>query len=74
MTEINTKLTASEAYAVVSRRDSLLYHIAHARKENSADDYDGTALRKRSAETVSADITDMREAAQLFREKSIPRR
>ena len=73
MTESNTKLTASEAYAAVSQRDNLLYHIAHARKENSADEYNGEALKKISAETASSDISSMREAAQLFRSKSIPR-
>lgn len=73
MTEAKAKLTASAAYAAVAKQDGLLYHIAHARKENSADDYDGDALKRVSAETASTDIKKMRDAADLFRERSIPR-
>ena len=73
MAEVKTRMTASEAYAAVSRQDGLLYHIAHARKENPSDDYDGDALKRVSAETVSDDIGRMREASKLFRERSIPR-
>lgn len=73
MTETKAKLTASAAYAAVARQDGLLYHIAHARKENSADDYDGDALKRISAQTVSKDIQEMRDAADLFRNQSISR-
>jgi hypothetical protein len=73
MTETRTRMTASEAYAAVSQQDGLLYHIAHARKENSSDDYDGDALKRVSAETASSDISRMREASKLFRDRSIPR-
>lgn len=73
MTKMRARMTASEAYAAVAQKDGLLYHIAHARKENSADDYDGETLKRVSAETVSSDITQMREASSLFRERSIAR-
>ncbi len=73
MSKGRTRMTASEAYAAVAQQDGLLYHIAHARKENSADDYDGDALKRVSAETVSDDIKRMREASELFRSRSIPR-
>lgn len=73
MTKAKTRMTASEAYAAVARQDGLLYHIAHARKENSADDYDGDALKRVSAETASSDIKQLRDASSLFRERSIPR-
>ena len=67
------RMTASEAYAAVAQQDGLLYHIAHARKENSANDYDGNALKRVSADTVSGDIESMREASELFRSRSISR-
>lgn len=73
MTKTKVRMTASEAYAAVSQQEGLLYHIAHARKENSADDYDGDELKRISSETVSSDIKRMREASNLFRERSIPR-
>lgn len=73
MSEAKTRMTAAEAYEAVASQDGLLYHIAHARKENSADDYDGDALKRVSAETASGDIGRMREASQLFRDRSIPR-
>jgi len=73
MSEEKVRMTAAEAYEAVASQDGLLYHIAHARKENSADDYDGDALKRVSAETASADIGRMREASQLFRDRSIPR-
>ena len=72
MSKASTRLTASEAYATVAQQDGLLYHIAHARKENS-DDYNGDELKRVSAETVSGDIKGMREAAKVFRNRSIPR-
>ncbi len=73
MTETKSRMTASQAYAAVAQQDGLLYHIAHARKENSADDYDGNALKATSAATSSSDIQQMRDASALFRERSIPR-
>lgn len=73
MSEEKVRMTAAEAYEAVASEDGLLYHIAHARKENSADDYDGDALKRVSSETASADIGRMREASQLFRDRSIPR-
>ena len=73
MSKARTRLTASEAYATVAQQDGLLYHIAHARKENSDDDYNGDELKRVSAETVSGDIKGMREAAKVFRNRSIPR-
>lgn len=68
------KMTASEAYAAVALKDGLLYHIAHARKENSGEDYDGEALKRISADTVAKDVEQMRSASALFRERSIVRK
>lgn len=73
MPKEGTRMTAAEAYAAVAQPEGLLYHIAHARKENSADDYDGAALKKVSFDTAVSDIRGMRDAAQLFRERSIAR-
>ena len=73
MSKGRNRMTASEAYAAVARQDGLLYHIAHARKANSADDYDGDRLKEISADTVSDDIKRMRDASKLFRRRSIAR-
>jgi len=74
MTEkAKSRLSAADAYAMVSRQDQLLYHVAHARKENTAEDYDGGKLKTLSQETVADDITRMRAAAEEFRNRSIPR-
>ena len=68
-----TKEEIAEIYASIADQDGLLYHVAHARKDNSDRDYDGEQLQAISAERVKRDIAKAREAAGTFRERSLPR-
>lgn len=74
MTDTKTRKSASEVYASMASPDGLLYHIAHARKENSDEPYDGGQLKEISAKRRSQDIGRFRETNAMFRERSIPRK
>jgi hypothetical protein len=74
MTKVKTRKSASEVYATVASTDGLLYHIAHARKENSSEVYDGGQLKKVSAKRRAKDISRFRETTAMFRERSIHRK
>ncbi|MBB4287257.1 hypothetical protein [Roseospira goensis] len=74
MADAKTRRSAAEVYASVASPSELLYHIAHARKENSAEKYDGEQLKCVSANRRAADIAQFRAATQLFKERSIPRK
>ena len=67
------RMTASEAYDVVSDRARKLYHIAHGRRDNSGEDYDGERLKKLSSESIDGDVDRLRESAELFKTRSISR-
>lgn len=73
MPDTKTRKTASEVYDSVASPNDLLYHIAHARKENSDDAYDGDKLKDVAARRSRSDIKRFRETAELFRARSIPR-
>ena len=60
-------------YAAVSSSDGLLYHVAHARKENSDKDYDGEDLIRIAGERVNKDISKLDAVSELFRQRSLPR-
>ena len=61
MTDTKTRRSASEVYASVASPDGLLYHIAHARKENSAEAYEGAKLKEISAKRRAQDVARFRE-------------
>jgi hypothetical protein len=63
----------SRIFASVSSPDSLLFHVAHARKENSDKGYDGDELVRISNERIGDDLDSLLKAAEIFRTKSIPR-
>jgi hypothetical protein len=60
-------------YEEVASTEGLLYHVAHARKDNTDKDYDGEQLREIARERVKGDITKLRQAAGTFRQRSMPR-
>jgi hypothetical protein len=74
MTDTKTRRSASEVYASVASPDGLLYHIAHARKENSAEAYEGAKLKEVSAKRRAQDVARFRETAATFKSRSIPRK
>ena len=65
--------SATTVYDAVSRKDGLLYHIAHARKENSGDDYKSERLQTVAANRLKKDIKLFRESVGDFKEHSVPR-
>jgi hypothetical protein len=60
-------------YATMSAQDELLYHVAHARKENSDTPYDGAALKARAKGRASLDIKKLREVEAEYRQRSLSR-
>jgi hypothetical protein len=74
MTDAKKRKSASEVYASVASPDGLLYHVAHARKENSDNPYDGSQMKEISARRRKQDIERFRDAAEKFKERSIPRK
>lgn len=73
MSDTKTRKSASEVYASVAAPTGLLYHIAHARKENSSENYDGSQMKEISAKRRSQDILRFRDTTSMFRERSISR-
>jgi hypothetical protein len=68
-----TREQIAEIYTEVASQEGLLYHVAHARKDNTDKDYDGDRLREISQGRVKRDIVKLREASRTFRERSLPR-
>ena len=63
----------AKLYQVVSSKDGLLYHIAHGRRENSGVEYSGEKLCAISASRAPIDVHKLKEAASMFRGKSMQR-
>ena len=61
-------------YGRLSSDESLAYHIAHGRKENSSAPYDGKKLVEISKTRKQIDVRRLKEAAEQFRVRSIPRK
>jgi len=70
---MKTRDQIAAIYTEVASKEGLLYHVAHARKDNTDKDYDGQQLREIAQERVKSDIKKLRDAAGTFRERSLPR-
>jgi hypothetical protein len=68
-----TRKQIAKVYTEVASKEGLLYHVAHARKDNTDKDYDGKQLRTIARGRVKQDVEKLREAAATFRERSLPR-
>lgn len=62
-----------DLYKKLSSKQGPLYHIAHARKENNAEDYDSERLISISASRVKNDVTGIRKVVETFRDRSLGR-
>jgi hypothetical protein len=73
MTKMLSEADLDAAWRSVSDKSASLYHVAHARKENTDAEYDSAALRAVSASTVKRNIENMARAAKIFQSRSVPR-
>ena len=62
-----------DLYKKLSSKQGSLYHIAHARKENNAEDYDSERLISISASRVKNDVKGIRKVVDTFRDRSLGR-
>lgn len=62
-----------DLYKKLSSKQGVLYHIAHARKENHAEDYDSERLLSISASRVKNDVKGIRKVVDTFRDRSLGR-
>lgn len=73
LSTIKTDEEIGKIYERLSSPDGLLFHVAHARKENCGDEYDGERLKRIAKGRVKGDVDMLNKATEALRSRSIPR-